>query len=106
MRSARLSIKHFDPYDRYLLWIALRSGYRYVSVESGRHGYWIAGIPAVGPAGLPNPESGRLIQLHEIEGLTAASRQPAVEPGPWLQSIGSRLMPSHREGVATECTAD
>lgn len=88
-----MSIKGFDPYDRYLLWIALRSGYRYASVEFGRHGYWIADFRTVCPAGLRDPEPRRLIPLDEIEGLTAASPQPIVEPGPWLQSIGTGLLP-------------
>jgi hypothetical protein len=91
VRSAPLSIKNFDAYDRYLLWTALRAGRCYAMVKKGVHGYWIAEFPAVCPGGLPNPESGQMVRLDEIEGLAGSSRQPPVEPGPWLESLGLGL---------------
>ena len=91
MKSARVSIENFDSYDRYLLWTAFRAGRCYAMVKKGLQGYWIAEFPAVCPAGFPDPGLGQLIRLDEIDGLTGSFRQPAVEPGPWLESVGLGL---------------
>lgn len=86
-------IEDFDSYDRYLLWTALNAGHPYARVKNGPKGYWVVDLPAA-PGDLPEPVPGRIIGLGEIEGLTGSSRQPFVEPGPWLQSTAERLLPS------------
>ena len=87
MTSVRVRIENFDAYDRHLLWNGLRAGYRYVKVQNGRHGYWVKGPLAMCPTGFAEAGPGRIIKLEEIEGLTRLVRQPAVDPGPWLQSL-------------------
>jgi hypothetical protein len=91
MKSTRIRIENFDSYDRYLLWTALRAGRCYAMVKKGLQGYWIAELPPVCSSGLPNNESGQMIRLAEIEGLTGSSCQATVEPGPWLESVGLGL---------------
>jgi hypothetical protein len=91
MRSARVSLDDFDSYDRYLLWTALRARRCYAMVKKGQHGFFIAEFPTVCPGGSPEGESGQLVRLDEVEGLIESSRQPPVEPGPWLESVGLGL---------------
>lgn len=91
MRRKRLALAQFDPYDRFVLWSALRSGYLYAKIGSGPNGYWVAGLLPECPASALDAASvppSRLIRLDNIIGLPESAPQPAEEPGPWLQSVG------------------
>jgi hypothetical protein len=97
-------IEDFDAYDRFVLWTALTSGFRYVEVRKGPHGYWVADSLPTGRSGTSHLESIQLVRLDEIDGLTAASRQRYVEAGPWLQFFGTRFLSLDR--LAMECTTE
>lgn len=81
MAKITLKIADFDSYDRFVLWTALTLGFRYVEVKKGPRGYWLADLSSTGQIGTPGSGPVRLIRLDEIEGLTASTRDPAVEPG-------------------------
>ena len=85
MRNTLLRIEDFDSYDRFVLWTALTLGFQYVEIKKGPQGYWLADLSSTGQIGTPDSGPVQLLRLDEIEGLTASSRQPAVEPGPWLR---------------------
>jgi hypothetical protein len=94
MGSTRVSLENFDCYDRFLLWTALKSGHLYVKVKKGAQGYWVSDLPGDEPGalGMSSGPNAQLMRLDEIDGLTRSSRQPFVDPGPWLQAIWYGLM--------------